>query len=148
MYVHFKCHSCPATIGFVDMLLHLEDGTPLELAKSSCLFQLCNLYSRCIVVREIQEQIKSNESLLLLYLPFTVNCQKEKKKKPNQKNPFSYGFHFKSFFFSFIQSKTFWVLTYLTLKDTIWLHYIACHLQNSKEASILSCRENTLPKME
>lgn len=73
-----------------------------------------------------------------------VHCKMPEGKKPTQKTQnLSYGFHFK-WFFSFIQSKTFWVLTYSTLKDAVWLRYIARHLQNSKEVATPFCRENML----
>lgn len=99
-------------------------------------------FSRHNVVREIQVQIKSNKIRELAVTVSAVHC-KLPEGKQNQTKPFRMVFIFiERFFFPFIQSKAFWMLTYLMLKDSVRLHYITRYLQNSKEVATPFCREN------
>lgn len=76
-----------------------------------------------------------------------IHCKMPERKKTQtqHKNPQTFHIVFiLVLFFFFIHSKTFWVLTYLTLKDSVWLCYITCYLWNSKEVATPCCRENML----
>lgn len=64
----------------VDILPYREDWTPLESAKNSCLFQLCNLFFKT----QYSQGNTSTNKIKVRELAVTVspvNCQKENKTK-------------------------------------------------------------------
>lgn len=142
VYEHSKCHNCPATIGLLTYYCTSKTEHPWNQQRAAAYFSSATFFSRHNVVREIQVQIKSNKIRELAVTVSAVHC-KLPEGKQNQTKPFRMVFIFiERFFFPFIQSKAFWMLTYLMLKDSVWLHYITRYLQNSKEVATPFCREN------
>lgn len=127
----------------VDMLLYREDWTPLQSAKSSCLFQLCNLLF--LSQRNTRtNKIKQNQRACCYCICSSLWIDRRKTK---QNRTFSYGFHFHCcFFFFFYPVKGFWMLTYLMLKDSMTsLYHMLSAKQQRSGYSILQ-RKRVLPK--